>query len=192
MLDLFPDTAPFVSGSSASWAAAAALSPEALRGDRAMVYELIKEAGDQGCTDDEIEVLTQGRAHQSMSPRRNELVRQGLVCNSGRQRITRNGQMATVWVLGLGVALRGAPNHRAVRPKDEEIREAEAEIGRLVDESGFPESLALGKLRAWLRDVTTHASGRQVRRARGASQVAKGGDFESLLAYIETSVKGEL
>ena len=66
-----------------------------LRGE---VLECIREAGLQGCTDDELEILLEMR-HQTASARRRELALMGLVEDSGRRRRTRSGRKACVWVL---------------------------------------------------------------------------------------------
>jgi len=50
-----------------------------------------------GATDEEVE-LAFGLAHQTVSPRRRELVLAGLVKDSGERRKTSSGRQATVWV----------------------------------------------------------------------------------------------
>jgi hypothetical protein len=68
---------------------------------RAAILAVIVRAGALGATDAEIEAATGIRA-QSVSPRRGELRRMGLIVNSGRRRPTPRGRPAAVWV---------TPNH---------------------------------------------------------------------------------
>lgn len=69
-----------------------------------MAYQTLKErilqtlSGTKGLTSDDLEAHL-GTAHQAISPRLNELARDGLVSDSGRRRQTRSGKPATVWVL---------------------------------------------------------------------------------------------
>ena len=63
---------------------------------RMKVYELIRSAAD-GLTDEEIQdALSMNPSTQR--PRRVELVRMGLVRDSGIQRLTRSERFATVWI----------------------------------------------------------------------------------------------
>lgn len=64
---------------------------------RAAVLRVIVEAGALGATDAEIEAATGIRA-QSVSPRRGELVKLGLVEDSGTRRPTPRGRPAAVWI----------------------------------------------------------------------------------------------
>lgn len=64
---------------------------------RADVLAVIVKAGALGATDAEIEAATGLRA-QSVSPRRGELVKLGLVIDSGERRPTPRGRPAAVWV----------------------------------------------------------------------------------------------
>lgn len=64
---------------------------------RHTVYCMVRHAGDVGMTDDEIEVAS-GRPHQSVSATRRSLALDGLLVDSRRQRTTRYGREATVWV----------------------------------------------------------------------------------------------
>lgn len=65
---------------------------------RADVLAVIVKAAAHGATDAEIELATGFRA-QSVSPRRGELRKMGLIVYSGRQRPTPRGNPAMVWVL---------------------------------------------------------------------------------------------
>jgi hypothetical protein len=137
---------PFVQGSDTSEAAAQAVRAKA-PSQKARVLRYVESRGGDGATDDEIEV---GLAlpHQSASARRNDLVRQGKLRDSGLRRKTRAGQQAVAWVVGEGEALEGAPNARAPRrPSAEEIREVLAEINGAA---GLFSSPAARRLRAWL------------------------------------------
>lgn len=60
------------------------------------IIQAIRDAGSYGRTDDEIETIL-NLPHQSVSARRGELVKAGHVLDSGRQRRTKWGRLATVW-----------------------------------------------------------------------------------------------
>lgn len=143
------ETLPFVQGSRTSEAAAASKRSR-VTNDAAIVLEFITNRGAEGATDDEIEVGLRF-SHQSASARRNGLVRKGLVCDSGGERKTRSGRKATVWILGKGDALVGAPNDRAKRPSKELLVIA----ARFLDE---PHARAAGcdAVIAWLRWMARH------------------------------------
>jgi hypothetical protein len=65
---------------------------------RKRILALIRERGALGLTDDEGEaVLNMGP--QSYTPRRGELVKQGLIVDSDRRRKTASGCPAVVWVV---------------------------------------------------------------------------------------------
>lgn len=64
---------------------------------RAAVLAVIVRAGTLGATDAEIESATGIRA-QSVSPRRGELAKLGLIEDSGRRRPTPRGRPAAVWI----------------------------------------------------------------------------------------------
>jgi predicted transcriptional regulator len=63
---------------------------------RLAVLRAIRSAEPQGLTVDEVERLLR-LTHQTASARVHELRRAGLVVDSGRKRMTRNGREATVW-----------------------------------------------------------------------------------------------
>jgi hypothetical protein len=65
---------------------------------QSLVLYWIREAGQRGLTDDELE-QTIHRSHQTVSARRRELVLLNLVTDSGRRRRTRSGRRAAVWVI---------------------------------------------------------------------------------------------
>jgi hypothetical protein len=85
--------APFVVGSDTSEAAAAGDKSR----QRRRVLRALREAGDQGLTDDEGEARLR-LSHQAYSARRRGLVIDNLAEDSGRRRKTRHGRSATVWV----------------------------------------------------------------------------------------------
>lgn len=90
------DPPPFVAGSATSEAAAEAISPDAPT-LRRLVLDALREAGERGMTDQEI----QRRLDMDPSterPRRGELVKAGLVVDSGRQRKTTSDRNAVVWI----------------------------------------------------------------------------------------------
>lgn len=63
-----------------------------------LIYDAIAAAGDQGLIDEEIAVLpgVKDTAHRT---RRNELVKAGVVKDSGRTRLTDSGTESIIWVL---------------------------------------------------------------------------------------------
>lgn len=65
---------------------------------RELVQRIIEDAGSNGLTDEE-GANALGLNAQSYTPRRNELVKQGLVVDSGLRRPTRSERPAAVWVL---------------------------------------------------------------------------------------------
>lgn len=65
---------------------------------RKEVYDLIRNTGHRGLTDDEMERLT-GRAHQSLSATRNTLMNDDLIVDSGQRRQTQYHNPAIVWVV---------------------------------------------------------------------------------------------
>jgi len=65
---------------------------------RRRVYDFIRERGQEGATDEEMQVaLDMGPSTQR--PRRVELVRGGFVIDSGRTRLTKSGRKAVVWIV---------------------------------------------------------------------------------------------
>ena len=114
-------TLPFVQGSKTSKAAAEDMADFA-PGLAQRVLRFIRSRGAEGATDDEIEVGME-LSHQNASARRNDLVKRGLVKDSGTERRTRSGHRAIVWVEGAGEALVGTSNARVRRPSNAEIRE---------------------------------------------------------------------
>lgn len=77
--------------------------------NRFRVLESIATGGPVGRTDDEVIVRT-GLAHQSVGPRRLELLEGGWIEDSGRKRATRTGAQAIVWVLSQDGQARWAGN----------------------------------------------------------------------------------
>jgi len=65
---------------------------------KAAVHNYIESCGTHGCTDDEVQIELDMNP-STQRPRRVELVRDGMVIDSGRQRKTRSGRNATVWVI---------------------------------------------------------------------------------------------
>jgi predicted transcriptional regulator len=88
---------PAQAHSETSQAAGRDIDPYAV-GLRAKVYGAIARAGAEGLTDLEIEEQT-GLAGSTVRPRRVELVRLGLVRDSGRTRETKSGRKATIWIM---------------------------------------------------------------------------------------------
>lgn len=81
----------------------AAASIEHVAGTRRqVVYDLIVAAGADGLTDDEGESHLEWKSQQ-WTPRRHELLRLGLIRDSGRRRRTSSGRTAIVWIAVKGV-----------------------------------------------------------------------------------------
>lgn len=121
---------PFVKGSETSEAAAKSMRKAAV-GDEARVYAFFEKMGTYGATDKEIEAAL-GMGHESASARRNGLVRKGKVKNSGDKRLSPSKHKVIVWVLGKGIPVEGAKNHRSGRPTDARIREAVENMRELI------------------------------------------------------------
>lgn len=92
---------------------------------RGVVFELVKNSvnGTQpdGATNDEMQVVTRENS-QTLSPRTRELVKMGLVTNSGKTRPTRKERPAIVWIPGAGAIIDGQPNKRVRPPTKAELK----------------------------------------------------------------------
>lgn len=95
MTDLL-DYVPAQRHSPTSQAAAEAIRPSAAT-LRMQVLGYIVARGDEGATDDEIQIAL-GIEGSTQRPRRVELLDRGLVKDSGATRATRKGRQAAVWV----------------------------------------------------------------------------------------------
>ncbi len=86
---------PYQRGSATSSAAAAEIEPKVNR-LRRQVLDYLRIVGEAGATDEEIQrwCNMQGNTER---PRRKELVRDGLVVDSGTTRKTESGRQAVVW-----------------------------------------------------------------------------------------------
>ncbi len=109
---------------------------------RGVVFELIKSdlngKKPVGATNDEMQVVTRENS-QTLSPRTRELVKAGLVCNSGIRRETRKGGWAIVWIPGAAAIIDGRPNKRPRPPTKAEIVEVSKTLKYLLHEgSGIP------------------------------------------------------
>lgn len=87
--------APFVRGSETSEAAADEIEEHGASMTTRVLNTL--KAQPAGLTDQQMQDMS-GLGPQSQCPRRIELVKLGLVADSGRKRKTRRGRDATVWV----------------------------------------------------------------------------------------------
>ena len=81
--------------SATSLAAAKAVEPRA-NSDRLRVLFAIRDAGERGITDDELQ-FGLNMPGDTERPRRNELLEKGLIWKSATTRPTRSGHEATVW-----------------------------------------------------------------------------------------------
>lgn len=90
-------------GSPTSREAAQRIAPTA-KSIRAAVLKHIVMCGPRGCTDEECQRALSLRV-QTQTARRNELMRQGLVRDSGQRRLTSSGRRATVWVASTGARI---------------------------------------------------------------------------------------
>lgn len=141
-------TAPYVAGSLTSEAAAYSIEDDLNRLED-IVFRRITAAGTHGMTDDELEVVT-GLSHQTVSARRRTLVLKELLIDSGRQRPTRSGRKAVVWVRSdsPGALLGKAPP----KPTPLEAVVAVKEIRSLYALPGAPSvSIAVVKLMKWVK-----------------------------------------
>lgn len=91
--DLFP---PSQSHSGTSIRAAVEILPQT-ETLRRRVLDHLKACPNEGCTDEEIQIET-GIDANTERPRRVELVRMGLVVDSGKTRQTKSGRWAAVWI----------------------------------------------------------------------------------------------
>lgn len=91
----FVFTAPYVRHSPTSKAAAKGLKPSKVEQDRDLILYVL-EGSSNGLTDDAIQEITD-LSGDSERPRRISLLRDGLICDSGRKALTRSGKMAVVW-----------------------------------------------------------------------------------------------
>jgi hypothetical protein len=95
-IQLFFRDPPAQRHSPTSVAAAEAIKPAA-SGDRVRIALWLRLCGEEGATDEEIQHGLQMNP-STQRPRRVELVRAGLVADSGRTRKTNSGCKAVVWV----------------------------------------------------------------------------------------------
>ena len=70
---------------------------EIASGIRARVMSFIKDRGDHGATDQEIQDAL-GLGAQTQTPSRRNLAKRGEVVDSGEKRLTRSGRKAIVWI----------------------------------------------------------------------------------------------
>jgi len=97
-LDIGKFSDPNVSGAPETQRQAAIIVYPKSGSQRMAVLTQIAESGDRGMTDDEVEEALHLRS-QSVTPRRNELMNDGWVIDSGYRRTTVSGRQAVVWVL---------------------------------------------------------------------------------------------
>ncbi len=83
-------------GTETSHESALSWSPDSLNRLRKAVYQFLVDQGDHGATDQEIQEAL-ALPNQTECPRRWELVKGGLVENSGKRRRTLSQRSAVVW-----------------------------------------------------------------------------------------------
>lgn len=93
------DDPPAQRHSPTSVAAAEGIEPRAETLRRA-VLEFLRQRGEQGATDEEIQDAL-AMPGNTARPRRRELQMAGLVVDSGNTRETRSGRQAVIWVAAL-------------------------------------------------------------------------------------------
>ncbi|WP_399696572.1 hypothetical protein [Xenophilus sp.] len=96
--ELFADdpAIPYQAHSETSRRAAEAIAPMA-HTKRGLVLSHLLLCGEHGATDEEMQARIPMPAN-TQRPRRIELLKMGLIKASGRTRLTRSGEGATVWV----------------------------------------------------------------------------------------------
>ena len=122
-----PVGAPYTPNSVTSREAAESIADVAGR-LRRQVYQYIVSRGDGGTTDDGAEVVLDMK-HTTYTARRGELVKQGLVTDSGNKGVTRSGRRATIWV--------AVPEHEIEQAKEkykaaEKHRQLEREAMNII------------------------------------------------------------
>jgi len=95
--DLYGGEPPHQKHSDTSTGAADQLPEERRRTLRARVMAKIAASGDDGATDEEIQIAFEMEGNTER-PRRRELQLGGLIVDSGRRRLTTSGRQAVVWV----------------------------------------------------------------------------------------------
>lgn len=90
--------APAQQHSPTSRAAAASIDGKQRHRDRVRVFGAFQSAGLEGLTDEELIDKT-GIAANTARPRRIDLVKENVVRDSGRSRVTKSGRQAVVWCL---------------------------------------------------------------------------------------------
>ena len=84
-------------GTETSHLSALSWTPDSLNRLRRAVYDYILDQGEQGATDQEVQRALE-LPSQTECPRRWELVKGGLVKNSGKRRRTQSQRSAVVWM----------------------------------------------------------------------------------------------
>lgn len=75
---------------------------------RRMVYRYLLGRGGEGATDDEV-IHSTSIEHKSMAGTRHQLIKLGAVVDTGKTRLTRSGNPATVWCAIPGVDVSKSP-----------------------------------------------------------------------------------
>jgi len=91
---------PYVKNSPTSEAAARKVSRGKAEEDRRLILAAIRDGSwtYPGLTDDQLAQCCPSILPNALRPRRGELVKAGLIVDSGRTRKTRSGRLATIWI----------------------------------------------------------------------------------------------
>ena len=147
-------TAPHVPGSDTSKAAAKALTAKKLAKQEETILDLLRNAGPEGYTDDELDLITK-MGHGSSTRARRMLVLKGLVKDSGGRRRSILAKSVTIWVpTGQEEVqeVHGGPT-RKTKPSTRELSEALDKVYFLLEHTGFQPGPGLEKLCAWLANT---------------------------------------
>jgi hypothetical protein len=128
-----PVGAPYTKGSLTSLEAAEAIADVAGR-LRRRVYQHVVTCGATGTTDDAAEVALDMK-HTTYTARRGELVKQGLVADSGHKGTTRSGRRATLWVaIRAVVGATNTQNLKEVSDLNKVRTKLKAKVGKMNEE----------------------------------------------------------
>lgn len=145
--DMAKKKAPFEAGSRTSEMASRMADPKGAQ-ERLVLAEF-HNISPKGMTDEQLEIVTGGKLHQSMSARRRDLVLKGWIRDSGEVRLNRTKRLAIIWVLGKDKGVKpGTPSPRGSRPSKKDFALASSELYDVFGKKKA--SPALEKVMFWL------------------------------------------